>query len=175
MVDVLLRHRVAPLQQDRVSLRRCPDVYARRQRFFLYRRGRRVGQPRIRTIQHSRSDWTLTESANRGSEIMSSRKTRTERARELRDFLISEHAGRCAICGSAEGLEMHLLISDGGKHHGLGFIDRVWFYFHQNELKNVKILCSGCHRMQTKIQNSQRLLRRASSRISCSTTSCSVS
>jgi hypothetical protein len=79
------------------------------------------------------------------------------------------------VCGSTERLEMHLRVSDGGRHHGLSFTDRTWFYFHEHVKGNVQLLCAVHHREQTTMENQRRRLRRSSSLISCSTTSCSVS
>jgi hypothetical protein len=97
---------------------------------------------------------------------MSTRKTRTERARELRDFIILEHAGRCEVCGSQQQLEFHLKVSDGGRHHGMSFTDRTAFYFHQHNVGNVQLLCSKHHRQLTTAESRAQRLRRASCLIS---------
>lgn len=104
--------------------------------------------------------------AKRDSERMSSRFTRTERARQLRDFLRSQFGGHCHTCGSTNQLEMHLKVSDGGKHHGMSFVDRIHFYASEHDRQNLLLLCSACHRRVSASEARHRRLARVATCIS---------
>ena len=81
---------------------------------------------------------------------------RYQRAARIRAALLQSLGGCCTICGATGGLEMHLLKSDGGKHHAMNGCDRVYFYAKQSALGNVQLLCGHHHRSRTVAENHAR-------------------
>lgn len=72
---------------------------------------------------------------------------RTVRAHARREALIQQLGGVCVDCGTKLGLQMDLLVSDGGRHHGLSFRDRQRFYLVQAGRGNVALRCVRCHQV----------------------------
>lgn len=53
-------------------------------------------------------------------------------------------------------LQVHLKVSDGGKHHRMNFLRRQVFYLEQVRKNNCELLCADCHAQR------ERNLRRSS-------------
>jgi 5-methylcytosine-specific restriction endonuclease McrA len=75
--------------------------------------------------------------------------SRKDKAASLREIIILERGGACERCGATAFLQMDLLQSDGGRHHGMSYPDRQAFYFQQHLLQNVQLLCPKCHAAKT--------------------------
>jgi hypothetical protein len=82
------------------------------------------------------------------------------RASRIREALIFWLGGKCSRCGAGAPFEMHLIKSDGGKHHQMNGADRVYFYAEQSVSGNVELLCVACHRGLTLQANRARRLQR---------------
>ena len=74
---------------------------------------------------------------------------KSQRAAQFRALIISELGGCCASCGKKEHLQLDLIVPDGGAHHLLSYPDRQRFYFAAHQLKQVQLLCPGCHTAKT--------------------------
>lgn len=65
-----------------------------------------------------------------------------------RKFVMESLGGKCSACGITVCLELHLVDSDGGKHHSLFGPARQVFYLRMMLMGNLLILCSDCHKKQ---------------------------
>ena len=77
------------------------------------------------------------------------RQSRQERAASRREYLLDQLGGCCCVCGATVGLQFDLIVSDGGRHHGLSYPDRMLEYLRQHLAENLQLMCGPCHRIKT--------------------------
>ena len=70
------------------------------------------------------------------------------RARAVRDWLFDQLGRHCALCGSVIELQMDFIKSDGGRHHGMSFVDRQRAYLTEFNRGNLRVLCGPCNRSE---------------------------
>jgi hypothetical protein len=76
----------------------------------------------------------------------------------MRNAVLDALGRRCCVCGTTHDLQCDLIVSDGGRHHGMDWKSRQRFYLAQWNLGNVQILCGPCNR--AKASASQRAYSR---------------
>ncbi len=74
--------------------------------------------------------------------------SRPQRAHALRAFLFQKLGRVCALCGTTEDLQLDLIVSDGGRHHGLSHHDRQRQYLVEFNRNNLRVLCGTCNRSE---------------------------
>lgn len=68
-----------------------------------------------------------------------------EWARRKRVELTELLGGKCAQCGSTEGLEFDCKQACGDRHHRMDTSARMSFYRAQHKAGNLQLLCSPCN------------------------------
>jgi hypothetical protein len=53
--------------------------------------------------------------------------------------------GKCLGCGCSNCLQIHLKVSDGGRHHDYDATRRQCFYLEEFKKGNAELRCSDCH------------------------------
>ena len=70
-------------------------------------------------------------------------------ARRSRSALVIELGGRCRCCSATACLEFDCIIPRGRTHHLMPWPERVRFYWQEQLVGNLQLLCKPCHQRKT--------------------------